>query len=486
MKMLRFPRIGLQQTQRSGAPAALFPRTQWGVLRQRAAGLLAVGGVLLIAPLCQAESSSEPIALVGATVHPVSSPPLEKGVVLIEGDTLKGVGSQGTVPSGYRRIDVEGKHIYPAFVHPGSVLGLAEVGSVRGSVDTNESGDLHPDLRVEVAFHADSRLLPPTRSGGVLHSLIVPQGGLVAGTSAVLRLDGWNWQEMTVRSPVGMHIHFPTFVATGRGSFRGPAKTQEEVDEEKDKALDQLRNLFAAARAYGKAQKAQNNAQENGPGKSPLPSSTANSKLQAMQPVLHGSVKVFLHARERKQIEGALEFARQQELEQVVLVTGPDAADLAPRIAELGISVVLNGVLSLPNRSWQPYDSAFTAAARLNEVLREKGIPLAIGDGGHRFAAANARNLPFHAAMAAAHGLPPEAALRSITLGPAEILGVQDRLGSLEVGKEASLLITDGDPLEITTTIEQVWLAGEALDLTDDPQRRLYERYRHRPLPSPN
>ena len=423
---------------------------------------------------------SQQLALTGATIHPVSGPVIEKGTLLIEGDTIRAVGSTVSIPPAARLIDLSGKHVYPGFIHPSSVLGLSEIGNVRGSVDVRESGDLHPDLRAEVAFHGDSRLLPATTSGGVLYALVAPQGGLISGTSAVMRLDGWNWRDMTLRSPVAMHLRFPTFVASGRRTFRGPPKTQKEVDEERKEDLGQMKDLFAAAHAYQKARSVERASAPRRAGKA-LPALSLDPKLEAMLPVLDGSVRVFLHAREKTQIEGALEFAAEEKLKNVVLVTSADAAELASRLAKLEIPVILDGVLRLPARSWQGYDSAFTAAAKLHEA----GVTVIIGDGGGGFGAANARNLPFQAAMAAAHGLPAEEALRSITLNPAKLLGIDDRLGSLEAGKEASLIVTDGDPLEITTHIEQVWLAGKPLDLGEDPQRRLYERYRQRPAAEP-
>ncbi len=416
-------------------------------------------------------AAGETVALVGATLHPVSGPDLEGAVLLLSGDTIAAIGTDVAVPPEARRHDVTGKHIYPAFVHASSVLGLSEIGSVAGSVDTTENGDLHPELRAEVAFHADSRILPATRAGGVLYALVAPQGGLVAGTSAVMSLEGWTWEDMTLRTPVALHIRFPAYRARRRSFFGRPPKPQEDVDKERKAAVTKLVELFAAGRAHARALTA---AAE---GQAPAP--PTNLKLAALQPVLDGSLPVFLHATEKLQIEGALDFARDQQLLHPVLVTSADAAELIPRLAEQGASVILHGVLRLPSRSWQPYDTPFTAAARLHEG----GIPFAITDG-QGLGPSNSRNLPFHAAMAAAYGLPREAALRAITLDAATILGVEDRIGSLEVGKAASFLVTDGDPLEITTRLEEVWFEGRPLDLAEDPQRRLYERYQKRPSPT--
>ncbi|MDY7094285.1 MAG: amidohydrolase family protein [Acidobacteriota bacterium] len=407
-------------------------------------------------------------ALVGATVHPVSGPPLDGATVLVSGDTIQAVGSDLEVPADASVVDLTGRHLYPTFIAAHSVLGLVEVNSVRGTVDTRETGDLNPALRTEVAFNADSRLLPVTVSGGVLFAHVVPSGGLLAGTSAVMRLEGWNWRGMTVRAPVAMHLQFPIYEAPEE-SWWGEPKTQEEVDEDRKEALELLNKTFDDARAYRKARAAHDD------GRGPWVAYDPN--LEALLPVLDGSRPLFLHAAEHRQIEGALEWAREEGLENLVLVSRQDATAFAQRLAEDEIPVILAGVLREPERDWEPYDAAFTAAARLHEA----GVKLVIADSGSTFGAANTRNLPFHAAMAATFGLPRDAALRAITLSAAEVLGVAERLGSLEAGKEASFVITDGDPLEITTRIEAVWSAGRPVDLDQDPQRRLYQRYRQRP-----
>ena len=420
---------------------------------------------LLISP---AGAGAETLAFVGATVHPVSGPPVADAVMVVQDEAIVALGGPETaVPEGARRINLTGRHLYPAFVHPGSLLGLTEIGSVRGSVDAPELGDENAALRVEASFNPDSLLLPPATSGGVLHALVVPGGTRFAGTSALMRLDGWTWEDMTVKAPVGLHLRFPQVLPSPGAAPEAAAA----VKESQSKAVKEISEILARARAYGRARAAAE------AGTAPAPQS--DLELEALQPLLAGELPLFLHADEKTQIESALDWADGEELTNLVLVSRADAAELAPRLAEAGIPVILRGVLTLPSRSWQPYDAAFTAAARLHEA----GVKLAIGDGGNRFVAANARNLPFHAAMAAAYGLPREEALAAVTLRPAEIFGVADRLGSLEPGKEATFLVTTGDPLEITTQIEASWLAGREIDRNRDPQVRLWERYRSRPRP---
>ncbi len=417
-----------------------------------------------------ADEPARDVFLVGATIHPVSGPEIPGGTLHLSGSSIVAVGADLKVPADARTVDVAGKHIYPTFVHAGSVLGLTEVSAVASTVDASENGDLNPELRVEVAFHGDSRLLPVARAGGVLYAHVVPRGGILSGSSAVLRLEGWNWQDMLVRAPVGLHLRYPPVLAPRRSFGPRPPKTQTEVDEERKNKTEALKALFEDARAYGRAQDA---------GADPPP--TRDPKLEALQPVLRGVLPLFVHAAEHQQIAEALDFVEALEVSRVVLVSGADAAEFADRLAEAGIPVILTGVLALPRRSWQVYDTAFTAPER----LRAAGVKLAIADGGSSFEAAHSRNLPFHAAMAAAHGLPHRDALAAITLNAAEILGVADRLGSLEAGKEASFLITDGDVLEITTHIEAVWHLGSEVDRSSDRQWLLYQRYRQRPTGTP-
>ena len=426
--------------------------------------------VLLLVLLAAAAGTAgaEVVAFTGATLHPVSGPPLE-GVMLVEDGKIAALGAAVEVPAGARRVELAGKHLYPAFVHPYSALGLVEISSVPGTVDTTEVGDVNSNVRAEVAFHADSELLPVAMSGGVLAAHVTPRGGLFNGTSAVMKLGGWNWREMTLRAPVAMHLDFPD-LRPASGWFR--RQSQEEVDKEKERALEVLDETMADARAYDTARRAE----QAGSG----PAVDHDSRLEALRPVLAGELPLFIRADERTQIEAALDWAAEHELTNLVLVAGPDVQHLAERLAADKVPVILAGVLRQPARDWEPYDAAYVAAARLHEA----GVAFAIGDSGSSFGAANARNLPFHAAMAAAFGLPREAALRSVTLSAAELLGVADRLGSLEPGKDATFIVTDGDPLEILTRIESVWLEGVEIDPSRDRQRRLYRRYDSRPRPA--
>jgi imidazolonepropionase-like amidohydrolase len=410
---------------------------------------------------------AETLAFVGGTVHPVSGPPLAGATLLVEGERIAAVGSEVVVPEGARVLDVAGKHLYPGFLHPQTDLGLVEVSSVRGTVDTTEIGQVNPNLRAEVAFNADSFRLPPAAAGGVVAAHVVPRGGVLSGTSAVMRLQGWNWRDMTIAAPVGMHLWWP------RASRAGwwDRTTPEELEKRRKEELEVLDETLERARAYGRALAAA----AAQPARAPAP----DPRLDALQPVLAGEVPLFVHADTLPQIEAALDWLAEKGFERAVLVAGYDVARAAERVAAAGVPVILDTVHRVPSRAWEPYDSVYTAAARLHEA----GVRFAIAAGGAGADSENARNLPFEAATAAAFGLPREIALEAITLRSAEILGVGDRLGSLEPGKEASFFVADGDPLEIRTAIESVWIAGREVDRSEDRQWRLYRRFAERPLP---
>ncbi|NKI35312.1 amidohydrolase family protein [Wenzhouxiangella sp. XN79A] len=414
--------------------------------------------LLLAAVVTTAAAQDDALTvLTGATVHPVDGEPIDNGVVIIRGERIEAIGPSGELTGTFDGervtvIELDGKHVYPGFVHPLSSVGLTEIGSVAGTVDTTEMGAINAALRTEVAFNPDSALLPVSVAGGILTTHTAPSGGLIRGQSAVMRMDGWSWEDMTLEAPAGMHIAFPP----------GAADNADNEDLATiERTLEQARHWHRAQAAFEA-------------GNAPRP--RHNAQLEALGPVLDGTIPLFLHADNRAAIDAALDWAEQQDFGRVVLVGGPDLQYVADRLAADGIPVVLNGVYTMPTRRWEAYDMAYVAAAKLNEA----GVKFAIGDGGGGFGATNARNLPFQAGSAAAFGLPKDAALKSVTQWAAEIVGVGDQLGTLTAGKRASLIVTNGDPLEPMTSIERVWIDGREYDLDRSRHRQLYERYRDR------
>ncbi len=429
-----------------------------------AALLLGAGLLLASAPSESAvpapgKAPGHPIALIGATVHTVGGPTVNETLIL-EGGRIAALGSSVPMPNGTERVDVSGRHIYPGLVDPFTRIGLTEIDAVRATRDLAEVGDVAPNVQAQVAINPESELIPVTRSNGVLIALTAPVGGLICGSSALLMLDGWTWQDMTLRAPVALHIHWPAMAIDHSPAV--PDSVQKRQTENRDKALHDLRQAFDDARAYRTAKRAA------GPGAA---FHKNDQRWEAMIPVLEGRSPVIVAADEVQQIEAAVAFASEQRI-RIILYGGYDAMRCAELLKKLDVPVIVSEVHRLPMRRSDPYDDPFT----LPERLHEAGVRFCIAGGGGAW---NERNLPYQAATAVAYGLPRDEALKAITLYPAEILGASDRIGSIAVGKDATLIVTDGDPFETTTHVERAFIQGREVDL-GDRQKTLYEKYREK------
>jgi imidazolonepropionase-like amidohydrolase len=402
---------------------------------------------------------SQAIVIQGATVHTVSGADLPGASLRFEGGKLVAVG-QDVSSAGALVIDATGKHVYPGMISAHSVLGLVEIGAVRATVDTTEAGSNAANVRAEVAVNPDSEVIPVTRSNGVLLALTVPQGGgtaVIAGTSALLQLEGWTWEEMTLATPVGLHVFWPSRFMPG--GF--PADAVEAARKAAAEKRQSLEKAFDDAQAYG--QRGDRAA-----------SSAPDLRLAAMQPFLDGKGLVFLHADDAQSIDDALGFAAEYELD-AVIVGGMEAWRVADRLRAADVPVIIGGTHALPLRRADPIDAIYSNAQKLSAA----GVRFAIATSGDGFDTSNLRNLPYQAASAVAYGLPREEALKAITLYPAQILGVADRVGSLEIGKDATLFISDGDPMDARSNVERAWIGGREIDLANR-QSRLYEKYRQK------
>jgi imidazolonepropionase-like amidohydrolase len=407
----------------------------------------------------------ETIALVGGTVHPVSGPALAQATVVIQNGKITAVGASLSPPAGARVISMVGKHVYPGYLSADSVLGLTEVAAVAATNDFAEMGELNPNVRAEVALNPDSDLIPVARVNGVTSVHAIPRGGAIAGTSAVYHLDGWTYEDMTVRAPVGLHVRWPRMTLR-----RGPQvkESEEEQKKARDQAIDGIRRAFEEARAYGAARGSE--------GQAGIPRHDRDVKWDAMRKAIQGEIPVFFHAQALGQIRAALRFADEQKLGKLVIVGGADAWRMADELKARNVAVITAAPTDLPARRDAPYDESFSLPAKLQAA----GVRYCIGDDGGTDSAANARNLPYLAAEAIGFGLTREEALRAITLSAAEVLGVADVLGSIEVGKSADLFVADGDPLELGTRIEAVYIAGRSVSM-ETRQTRLFQKYDARP-----
>jgi imidazolonepropionase-like amidohydrolase len=421
-------------------------------------------GLTLAAAL---SAHAEPLVLRGATLHPITSADVPNGTLVADGGRIVALGTSVPVPAGARVVDVTGLHVYPGLIDANTVLGLVEIGSVRGTVDVSETGDVNPNARVEVALNGDTELFPVARANGVLVAMTAPRGGLVAGTAAVIQLDGWNWEDLTLRAPVGLVVNWPDLDIDYRPEA---SKSGEDQAKSRDERVRKLRAAFADARAHQRARDAE--------GRSGVPIHDHDGRWEALAPVLRGEIPVMVAASEVSEIRAALRWAAAEDVRVVFLARG-DIGRVADELARQHASVVLDPVWSLPQRRWEPYDTPFTNAARLHAA----GVPFCFSTGSGTSGATNARNLPYEAAQAVAHGLPRDIALRALTQTAADILGVGDRVGSLAPGKDATFFVSDGDPLDIRTHVLHAFVAGRESSL-ETRQTRLRDKYRSRPRPA--
>ena len=446
--------------------ATCFASARFAVPRC-AASLLLYGAIsmgpsrALAAVPVPAKPQDHPIALVGGTVHTVSGETIARATVLFDRGRIVAIGAAPEIPAQCERIDVTGKEIYPGLVDAFTHLGLMEIDAVRATLDMTEVGDITPNVSAQIAINPESELFPVTRSNGVLLALVAPSGHLIGGTSAVIQLDGWTSQDMTLRAPIALHIEWPPMALDRSGAT--PDSTLKHQAETRDKTLASLRDAFESARAYQRAKAARGDK---------VPLHPNDQRWEAMIPVLEGKMPVIVHANEIHQIEAAVAFADEEKF-RMILFGGYDAPSCADLLLRYHIPVIVAEVHRLPLRRADAYDDPFTVPER----LRKAGVEYCIANGERTW---NERNLPYQAAMAVAYGLPESEALKAVSLYPARVLGIADRVGSIEVGKDATLIVTDGDLLENSTHVERAYIQGRQIDLSDK-QKTLYTKYKQKP-----
>lgn len=419
----------------------------------------AVGAVLagLAAASAAPGAGAATVAVVGGVVHPIDAPPIETGVLLFDEDGILAVGPAGSVeiPPDAERIDATERHVWPGMINAYTYLGLAEIDEVRSTLDFDEHGGMNPNARAEVAVNASSEHIPVTRANGVLLAATLPRGGLVSGTAAAIALDGWTSEEMVRRAPVGLIVNWPAMPSDADADTVGGGW---------QKQVARLDDMIRQARAYQEAR-------ESGAERD------ADVRWESLHAVLSGEVPVWVQARTLPQIHAAMDWVDRSGLRMVLLgVSGSrpgDAPLCADELAAHDIPVIARTNV-LPVHRSDPYDDAFTLPARLHRA----GVQVVFGT----WNSANARNLPQEASRAVAYGLPREVAERALTLGAAEVLGLDDRYGSLAPGKSATLLIVDGDLLEVRMHVERAWIDGHEIPL-ENRQTRLFEKWSSRPMP---
>jgi imidazolonepropionase-like amidohydrolase len=408
-----------------------------------------------------APAQSQPIIIHSATIHTVSGDAITNGYVVFEdGDiTSVGQGSPPNIQDAIRR-DATGLHVYPGLIAANTNLGLTETGAVPITQDFNEFGDFTPETRSIIAVNPDSDLLPVARANGILTAVTSPSGGVIAGRNAIIRLDGWTWEDLAIQQEAGMMLSWPSMRGRGRRFFGGgrPQANPEERKKRYQESLEKIEKFFENATAYLKAK--EHNA-----------TLETDLRFEAMRPFVNGVKPIFVLASSQSQIEEAVAFSQRHHLK-IIIVGGFEADRASSTLAKHNVPVIVNGLHRMPSARHAAYDEPFTLPRRLHEA----GVPFCIASG---TGSAHERNLNHIAATASAYGLPKREALRSITLNAAEILGLGDTHGSIETGKTATLIVTTGDPLEITTDVILAYIDGRTIDL-GSRQKQMYLKYREK------
>ena len=440
----------------------------------RIATLLALS--LFLSPAFAADPAPTTLVIDNGTIHPVSSAPF-LGRILIEHGRITAVAPDAPMPPGtagvdYTLIDATNLHVYPGMIDALTQVGLIEVNAVPATDDQAEMGTYNAHLSALTALHPASEVIPVTRANGITHALIAPQtddDGVIAGQAALINLDGWTAAEMAIDPSVAMVVDWPA-IQTRRFDFSTFSMVETPFNEAKEKAetaQNELRDWLDAARHYKQATIAGS------------PRLDPDLRLAALAECLdHGKPMIIL-AQNKRDIEAAVAFAEEQDLN-IILAGARSAWEVADMLAEKNIPVILGLTQSLPREQDDPYDRPFQNAG----LLVDAGVKIAFASGaGGGFGPGGphgSRTTMYEAAMATAYGLSPEDAFKALTLWPAEILGVADHLGTIETGKLANLVVTDGDPLEITSNVQRLIIGGREVS-TDNKHRGLYEKYRGRP-----
>jgi imidazolonepropionase-like amidohydrolase len=405
-------------------------------------------------------------AIRNARIVTVSGPVIESGTIVIRNGKIEAVGASATVPAGAQEIDARGLTVYPGMIDLGTQMGLTEISSgAPGTVDTSEIGEMNPNAQAIVAINPHSAHIAVARVAGITSVLSLPSGNIISGQAAFINLNGSTPREMAVVPTAALALNFPRVSTV---SFDALFNLQEvninEAIKSRDTQLEQLRKFLREAEAYGKAQDAY--AKDN-----TLPRPAGSVVLAALVPFVRGERPVVFRADREVDIRAAVRFAEEMRLRPIIL-GGDDAWKVATYLKERNVPVILTGTLDLPSREDDYYDTLYENASKLQKA----GVRFCISTGS---SGANVRDLPFHAGMAAAFGLPRDEALKAVTLYPAQIMNVADRMGTIEAGKMANLVVTDGDMLEARTHVRYLFIEGRQIPLVSR-HTELYEQFKDR------
>ena len=416
------------------------------------------------APAGKTQTADTGYLLRGGTVHTISGPVIENGSVLVRNGKIIGVGKNLSAPEGFKVLDIHGEHIYPGMIDGASMIGLEKTSNQEAS-DAGEAGLLNPQLRAATAVNPSSELIPAARANGVTSAIEMPEGDLISGQMSIVHLDGSSNDAMTVVPITAIHLRFPAIATV-------PLRLHEtdEEDEDPNKEIEPI-PYADAKRDYDEKMRTLNqffeDARRYRQARSGKPSTPANLKYEALLPVLDGKIPMFVTAVRERAIREAIQFAKKEKIK-IILADAYEAYKVLPLLKSSNTPVVLGPTHTLPLDVDDPYDRSYTTPGDLYNA----GVKFCIAT----FSSRSSRNLPFEAAAAVPYGLPMDEAYKAVSLNVAQIFGVGNRLGSIEEGKTADLIVADGNPMDVRTNVNLVFIDGKLVSL-DTRQKELYEKY---------
>ncbi|MCU0359096.1 MAG: amidohydrolase family protein [Bacteroidia bacterium] len=397
------------------------------------------------------------IAFINATAHIGNGQVIEKSLFVINGNKIESIVDVTGIklnPSAFDTvIDLSDKHLYPALINVNNILGLHDAEAVRATADFAEVGQLNPHIRALIAYNTDNQIIPTVKTNGVLYTQVTPRGGLISGSSSIMALEGWNWEDAVLKADDGIHVNFPSIVETRMNESNEQYKKRQKHFQDE---MQKLNHFFREAKAYCNS--------ETKP--------ETNLRFEAMKTVFSGTARLYLHTNSAKDILNTIAFVQQHTIKYPVLVGAKESYKVVLELKKSGIPVMLNRVNDLPLREDDDLDIVF----KLPALLQKDSILFCLQLEGD-MEAMQSRNLPFNAGNAVAYGLSKEEALAAISLNAAKIMGVSHILGSLEENKLASFVVSNGDLLDMkSNAVVMAFISGKAIQL-NNKQTELYQKY---------
>lgn len=420
--------------------------------------LVMLGSSFVVAQQTPAPQQTKDIAIMGATAHVGNGTVIQNSIIVMSNGKIKTIGNADSTPvtlQGMEVIDAKGKDVYPGFIATNASLGLVEVDAVRASNDKAEIGGIIPNIRSQIAYNAESKVVESMRPNGVLIAQVAPSGGRISGTSSVMQMDAWNWEDATVKADDGIHLNWPSSFSRGRwwlGEPRGLKPNSDYADQVKE-----VSDFVVESKAYLSGDRA-----------------VKNLLYEAMEGLFDGSQNLYVHVDDEKGITDAVNFAKSNGIKKMVIIGGYHAHKVANLLKANSIPVLVTDTHELPSLDDDDYDFPY----KNPKLLADAGVLVGIQNG--EPSNFQTRNLPFYAGQVVGQGMDKEEALKLITSNTAKILGVDNQLGTLEVGKDATLFISEGDALDMRTNkLTHAFISGRQISL-ETHQTELWHRYENK------